>query len=791
MEPLTEVGADSETLEHVAPVTRATGVAAAPRLFALAPVLATCLGSLILFRAELTAVPYLNDSAVHEEMVRVALGDIRSGHFPPASWFPYLNLGSPQFLHYQPLAAMLTALLAWMIGVGRAFTLTTWLLVCCWPLCVYTSARLFGFRRGAAVAAAMLSPFVSSATGVGYEQISYLWSGYGLWSQLFAMWTLPLAWACSWRAIEERRFVIPAAVLVAATTAFHFETGYLAFLGIVVFVLVRPSELLRRAARGPLVAGAAVGMAAWTLVPLIAQGQWAAINQYLQSGPEGVDANSYGARRVLSWLVDGDLFDWHHLVLVTPLIAVGLVVSLGAWRRSSGRASTGAGTARALTLLFVACLVLFFGRPTLGALFDLLPGAKDLFLRRFIVGLQFAGLLLAGAGAAQLAAWVVAGARQRLRRFVDWKASRVIPGLAAGALGLVVLVPAWSFVVGTAHRNAAFIAEQSSAAPAASQLDALISVITSRGGGRTFAGDPSDWGPSFTVGEVPIFKYLASRDVDEVGFTLRTASLMSGPENEFDDTNPADYTLFGIRWLLLPRRTTPAVKADLIERSGPYALWEIPTNGYVQVVDTRGSVAANSGDLGSFSEVMLSSLSSTHPIYPTVSYEGAVAAPGTLATGVEPSSAPGRVLDEHADLAHGIVVTKVLLERPAVVLALVSFDPGWQVFVDGRPATTEMVAPALVGVRVEPGVHSVRFVYRGFPDYLPLVLLGAATLLGLVGIELLRRSRARAEDSCSAGVETPHSRLGYPFDMIRSSWRRDPKPSARRTTKRRRYRRRP
>src|ERR1700679_1907434 len=148
-------------------------------------------------------------------MGRVALQEIRSGPFPPDSWFPYLNLGSPQFLHYQSLAAMATALLAWVIGVGRAFTLTTWLLVGCWPLCVYGAARIFGLRRGAAAAAGMLSPFLSSVTGVGYKQISYLWSGYGLWSQLFAMWTLPLAWACSWRAVDEHRFVIPAAVLVA------------------------------------------------------------------------------------------------------------------------------------------------------------------------------------------------------------------------------------------------------------------------------------------------------------------------------------------------------------------------------------------------------------------------------------------------------------------------------------------------------------------------------------------------------------------------------------------------
>ena len=747
---LTDSGAESDTPEQVAPVLRAPSAAAIRQLLPLVPVVATCIGSLVVLRAQLTSVPYLNDSAVHEEMVRVALQDIRSGRFPPGSWFAYLNLGSPQFLHYQSLAAMLTALLAWGIGAGRAFTFSCWILVCCWPICVYAAARIFGLGRGTAMAAAVLSPFVSSATGVGYEQISYLWSGYGLWSQLFAMWTLPLAWACSWRAVEERRFVVPAAVLVAATMAFHFETGYLAVLAVAVFVLVRPSELTRRTGRGLLVVAGAAGMAAWVIVPLVAQGKWAAINQYLQSGPEGIDANSYGARRILSWLVDGDLFDWHHLVLITPLLAVGLVVCVRSWRRTAGDSPSGAGVARALTLLLLACLVLFFGRPTLGALLDVLPGAKNLFLRRLLVGVQLAGLLLAGVGAAQLASWIVAGLRRAAKRFAIGEVAAVVH-LMVGALALSALVPAWSFVITTADRNASVIARQSSAAHAASQLDALVAVITSRGGGRTFAGDPSDWGPSFTVGEVPVYKFLASRDVDQVGFTLRTASLMSGPENEFDDSNPADYQLFGIRWLLLPSRMTPAVPADLVEIGGAYALWEIPSNGYVQVVDTRGSVAATSGDLGSFSGVLLSGLSSTHPIYPTVAYEGAIAAPGTLAAGVQPSSAPGTVLDEHADLAHGIVVTKVSLERPAVVLLSASYDPGWKALVDGRPVATEMVAPAVVGVRAGPGVHTVRFVYRGFPDNPPLLVLGAVTLMFLFGIEWRRRWRAAADGAGRAG----------------------------------------
>jgi hypothetical protein len=47
-----------------------------------------------------------------------------------------------------------------------------------------------------------MSPFVASKTGIGYEQNAYVWIGYGVWTQLWASLTLPLAWGFSWRAIR-------------------------------------------------------------------------------------------------------------------------------------------------------------------------------------------------------------------------------------------------------------------------------------------------------------------------------------------------------------------------------------------------------------------------------------------------------------------------------------------------------------------------------------------------------------------------------------------------------------
>ncbi|MGO9560787.1 MAG: YfhO family protein [Acidimicrobiales bacterium] len=138
------------------------------------------------------------------------------------------------------------------------------------------------------------------------------------------------------------------------------------------------------------------------------------------------------------------------------------------------------------------------------------------------------------------------------------------------------------------------------------------------------------------------------------------------------------------------------------------------------------------GRLWQFAARFLASLPSRDPAYPTVAYEGGRAAEGTLPAGAHTSAPPGRVLSDRADLEHGTVVAKVSMARTAVVLLSASYDPGWQATVDGRPVATEMVAPALVGVRVGPGVHTVRFAYRDFPDYPQLFVLGAAALVLLL-----------------------------------------------------------
>jgi len=98
-------------------------------------------------------------------MVRFATVQLRAGHLLLSSWFPFLGQGSPQFLHYQSLPALLTGALGLLIGATVASGWSLYLLLSLWPISVCLSARGFGAGRPAAAASAAMSPFWVSATG--------------------------------------------------------------------------------------------------------------------------------------------------------------------------------------------------------------------------------------------------------------------------------------------------------------------------------------------------------------------------------------------------------------------------------------------------------------------------------------------------------------------------------------------------------------------------------------------------------------------------------------------------
>ncbi len=717
--------------------------------------------NLVDLRAETLAVSYLDDSSIHEQMVRFAVAQLQSGHLPLTSWFPFLGLGSPEFLHYQSLPAMLTGLIGLAIGPDPAFRWTLYLLLSLWPISVYLSARLFGCGRPAAALSAAMSPFLVSASGIGYEQHAYVWIGYGVWTQLWASWTLPLAWGFSWRAIRAGRGVLAAVVLVTLTIALHFETGYLALAPLLFWPLVAGAPLAQRAFQAAMIAAGSLLAALWVIVPLLEQRAWAATNEPLQG--TGL-VNGYGAGRVLGWLASGQLLDHGRLPVVTLFAAIGFALACARARRD--------GNARALLVALGTCLLLSFGRATFGALADVLPGAGDIFFRRMMMGAQLVALLLAGTGAVWAARAILSGidrplAGRVLRRARESAGTgfassatlaatgRARAAVAAGAVAatIAVLAPAWLQLGSYDRQNAAAITAQRRAdATQGADVDQLIAFIKANGGGRVYAGMPSNWGNGFMVGQVPVFKYLDSRDIDEVGYTLRTASLMTDPEYHFDEGDPGDYRLFGIHYLIVPAGYLPPVSARLTMRSGQYWLWAVDAGGYINVGRTVGELTANRTNVGRRSTALLRSGLAQAGDYLRLAYGKATGEPGSIATVPSAPRQPpvGAVNAETDNLASGESSATVTMREPGVAVLSASLDSGWTVTVDGRRQAVRAIAPALVGADLPAGTHTVAFRYRGFGDYAVLFALCALIVAALAGAELIRRRTAPARLETSA-----------------------------------------
>jgi hypothetical protein len=507
-----------------------------------------------------------------------------------------------------------------------------------------------------------------------------------------------------------------------------------------VLPLVAARPLVHRVRRAAIVGVGTLLPVAWVIVPLLAQRDWAARNEPLQG--TGL-VNGYGAGKVLGWLVSGQLLDHGRLPVITVLAAVGVAVASVRCRRRPD--------CRALLVLLAVCLLLSFGRTTFGSLVSLLPGSADIFFRRFMMGVQLVCLLLAGGAAAGGGRWAwTALDRWAVRRGLGSPATtprtaRLAPIIVLSAMA-AVLCPAWLQLGAYDRHNAQEIATQRRAdATEGKQLDRLVTVIKRDGYGRVYAGMPSNWGADFTVGAIPVFKYLESRDVDEVGYTLRTASLMTDPEDHFYDRDPADYRLFAIRYLIVPTGYRPPVPAHLLMRAGQYSLWMTAVSGYVQTGRIIGTYPANRGDLGARSVALLRSGLASHGDYLRIAYDHSERSGRLpLAAGSGP---PGTIMHEHDDLPRGTVIATIHLDRPGIVVLSASYDPGWRASVDGRSQPTQMAAPALIATRVPAGTHTVTFRYTGYGGYPELLAVAALTLLTIAAAERLTRPTRSTEST--------------------------------------------
>jgi len=698
------------------------------RLLPLGLVIASCVFSLVVLRSETTPANNLNDSAFHLEMVRWADHQISEGKIPLDGWFPNLALGSSFFHHYQSLPYTLTAYAARVTGLGDTTTYLwlLYLMLALWPISVYLGARLLSLERWTAAAAALVSPFIVSASGYGYEHGSYTWQGLGVFTQLWGMWLLPLAWGLTYRAVTKgSKWYAPAALVLALTIATHLMTGYLAVLSIGVWVVVTRRGFVRRVGRAAIVTVGGLLTAAWVLVPLLADRNYSAQTQFYKGT---FFDDSYGAGKILHWLFTGELFDHGRFPILSLLVAVGFVVCVVRAQHSE--------PARAVLGTWTLSLFLYFGRATWGvrSIVNLLPGNGDLQMHRFMEGVDLAGILLAGVGlvtVARFAAFIVRRGVGFIDR-VSLKSAIVWTAVAAAMLG--ALAPAWTEVAHYDLGDARFIAYQRlTEKQDGADFAALVKEAEQLGGGRIYAGLRANWGNAYTIGSVPAFAELENYDADAIGYPFRTVqSLSTDVDASFGEFDPSQYEILNIKYMILPEGHQPPVPATFIDARGRHRLYEVNESGYFQVIDVIGAIAENRTDVNSASyNFRYDPNLAVDNIYPSVAFNGGRAAPAT-SPGTSPSAgSPGTVLKVENDAVNGAFTATVRTNRAAAVLLKESFDPRWTVTVDGIAQKPVMIAPSLVGVEVTAGTHTVAFRYKPYPDYPILVTVGLLSLVTL------------------------------------------------------------
>ena len=252
-----------------------------------------------------------------------------------------------------------------------------------------------------------------------------------MYSQLWAMWLLPLAWGLTWRAVSRGKYYAAAAAGARADDRVPLHHG----------IPGAPDGrgLGARARRARL--PAARRPRGDRRSSVVARGRRGCSCRCRRH--EMVDAervlqgtifnDSYGARKVLGWLFSGELFDQRAL-------PDRLRCSFFVGRRRLRRARRGATCARGRCSARSrsACCSSSAGRRW-GRCWISCPGFSDIQIHRFVMGVHLAGILLAGRRARLAAPNGVRARRSRVRAG-DTRAAR-----RRGARGgrVVVLVPAW------------------------------------------------------------------------------------------------------------------------------------------------------------------------------------------------------------------------------------------------------------------------------------------------------------------------------------------------------------
>ncbi len=653
-------------------------------LFVAVPI---CFNAIALWPEVARPIPSVNDDAFHYMMIRSASDAIARGENPLDPWGPEMDLGAPRFLFYQNLPAVFVIALDRVtlgrVGLLNLLNITRYVLMLGLPLTVFWAMRRLEFSRIAAAGAAAASSLFATNGLYGIEYDSFVWRGWGMYTQLWAVHLSLLTLTCIWRLARTGRGALRTVLAASALVVSHLLYAEMMVVsGSVLFLVgVSPSQLKRR-----LPQFLAVGL----LIGALTSYLWLT---YLLNGPyvgeSPYDAqfklDSFGAPTILGWLFAGELFDYHRFPVITLSIAVGVASLLFLWGRQRFLA----------IMLFVVWLALYFGRSIWGPLADHIPSGSMLLFHRFIGSFHIAALLLIGMGIEAI-----------------WRFLALLPRpaalAAATAACALFLAPAIIERQSYYAPNALWMGQTDAAYRADKDAQQVFATLRALPPGRVYAGLRANWGESLRIDQVPMYRVLIFEGFSVVSVPLPSINLNSDLMFHFNDQDPAFYDLYDVRYVVAPRGlAVPSFLAPLAQ-TPRYAVYRAPGSGAaVYATSTIRRSAAAKMELFFANRAWLLGGEPTARSFIRWDYP----APKPEVTPVrEAGCTDGRIANEV--MQPDRVDFDATCSVAATVVIKSTYTPDWHVTVDGNERRTFMVSPSYIGVELPAGAHRVHAEYR-------------------------------------------------------------------------------
>ncbi len=689
---------------------------------------------------------------------------------------PQIVLVSSYHLIIQPV----TSLFQSNFTLYQYYNLTKFLLLILFPLPIFLSLRILGFSPFTCALTAFTAANFSTDGYYGIDPPSFLWRGYGLTSQLYAIFFMPLGLSFLYLSLKNYSKPLPiflAILFLVLTISGHLGIGMISLIsgGIFIFLDLNPKLILLRLKRLVLIYLVIVFILSYWIVPVLLY-----TNYHMISFWDPIwKFDSYGWYEVVRQFFQGEIFDWKRPAVTTYLVGIGFFTILLDQKLFI------------FALMFLLWVIMYFGRTTWGGLINLIPGLSEFHLHRFIVGIQITSLFLLPVAYSSIFG--------SFRKMIEWAFERIInllkfllqkyirgqgeeitrvlslddktKSLYQNIIYYILVLTFVSVICVTLVKQtidyASFNNRWIGEANIAYQYDYhnfldLINYLKSQPNARIYAGRPGNWGKQMRLGSTEMYMLLGVNGFDMSQFLPETWSPLSETEQNFDERVEADYDLFNIHFIVATKDEGFTPQAKLTKTFGPFKVYEVPTSGWFDVVTSDMFVKSDKTNFLNIVHLWQKSYPRVWKSYPFISLEKNPQVPDGMkrtlsmqdeVTYTENGKKNNIFADFPFTFPEATVSGKILKEsvvkqsykatvevpqncKQCTILLKMNYHPNWKATLDGQKVPTFAVFPFYLALQAGPGVHEVEFTYQ--PNTLKVILLWLE-IAGLVLLVVFRK----------------------------------------------------